>query len=114
MSREAHVRFWESAGVKLPCATQLPLERQARRMGGEGLRVTPRRCGIRSTRSPKLLTPAYLAVRAQVLSCPWCTWTENTVEAADEETQQTWQVWCLSSEQGAYYHLGPAPQRGGG
>lgn len=24
MSREAHVRFWESAGVKLPRATQLP------------------------------------------------------------------------------------------
>jgi hypothetical protein len=22
MSREVHVRFWESAGVKLPCATQ--------------------------------------------------------------------------------------------
>ena len=24
MSREAHVRFWESAGVKLPRATHLP------------------------------------------------------------------------------------------
>jgi hypothetical protein len=23
MSREAHVRFWERAGVKLPCATHL-------------------------------------------------------------------------------------------
>jgi hypothetical protein len=25
MSREAHVRFWESAGVKSPRATHLPL-----------------------------------------------------------------------------------------
>lgn len=25
MSREVHVRFWESAGVRLSCATQLPL-----------------------------------------------------------------------------------------
>jgi len=25
MSREAHVRFWESAGVKFPRATHLPL-----------------------------------------------------------------------------------------
>jgi len=27
MSREAHVRFWESAGVRLPRATHLPLHR---------------------------------------------------------------------------------------
>ncbi len=29
MSREAHVRFWERAGVELPRATRLPLHRQA-------------------------------------------------------------------------------------
>src|ERR1700759_2960953 len=28
MSREVHVRFWESPGVRLPRATQLPLHRQ--------------------------------------------------------------------------------------
>ncbi len=28
MSREAHVRFWERAGVRLPRATRLPLYRQ--------------------------------------------------------------------------------------
>ncbi len=28
MSREAHVRFWESPGVRLPRATHLPLHRQ--------------------------------------------------------------------------------------
>ena len=28
MSREVHVRFWESAGVRFPRATHLPLYRQ--------------------------------------------------------------------------------------
>ena len=32
MSREAHVRFWEGAGVRLPRAARLPLERQVRIM----------------------------------------------------------------------------------
>ncbi len=29
MSREVHVRFWESAGVQFPCATHFPLYRQS-------------------------------------------------------------------------------------
>jgi transposase len=29
MSREVHVQFWERVGVKLPCATHLPLYRQS-------------------------------------------------------------------------------------
>ncbi len=36
MSREVHVRFWESVGVRFPRATRLPLyrlERQAARSG---------------------------------------------------------------------------------
>ena len=41
MSREVHVRFWESAGVRLPCATHLPLYRQEKIFGRAGL-ATPR------------------------------------------------------------------------
>jgi hypothetical protein len=37
MSREVHVRFWESPGVRFPRATQLPLERQVRMMKRFGL-----------------------------------------------------------------------------
>ena len=37
MSREAHVRFWEGAGVRFPRATHLPLERQVRMMRNDGL-----------------------------------------------------------------------------
>ena len=36
MSREAHVRFWESAGVQLPRATHLPLDGQAVFESGDG------------------------------------------------------------------------------
>lgn len=37
MSREAHVRFWERAGVKLPRATRLPLNRQSACFTREGI-----------------------------------------------------------------------------
>src|SRR5918993_5537966 len=36
MSREVHVRFWESAGVRLPRATRLPLYRQSQIFGKRG------------------------------------------------------------------------------
>jgi len=39
MNREVHVRFWESAGVRLPCATHLPLYRQERIFGRAGLAI---------------------------------------------------------------------------
>jgi transposase len=41
MSREAHVRFWESAGVRFPRATHLPVYRQQDLFAGSGW--TPRR-----------------------------------------------------------------------
>ena len=43
MSREVHVRFWESAGVRFPRATRLPLNRLSRifaRWGGRISRAT--------------------------------------------------------------------------
>jgi hypothetical protein len=36
MSREVHVRFWESAGVRFPRATHLPLYRQSQIYAREG------------------------------------------------------------------------------
>lgn len=39
MSREVHVRFWESAGVRLPRATHLPLYRQAQIYAREGVEL---------------------------------------------------------------------------
>lgn len=31
MSREVHVQFWERVGVKLPCATHLPLYKESQK-----------------------------------------------------------------------------------
>ena len=39
MSREVHVRFWESAGVQFPRATHLPLYRQEGIFGRAGLAI---------------------------------------------------------------------------
>src|SRR4051794_25187919 len=39
MSREVHVRFWESAGVRLPRATRLPLYRQAQIFARQGIEL---------------------------------------------------------------------------
>ncbi len=39
MSREVHVRFWESAGVKLPRATRLPLYRQSQIFARQGIEL---------------------------------------------------------------------------
>ena len=40
MSREAHVRFWESVGVRFPCATRLPLYRIAMRLKRMGIELS--------------------------------------------------------------------------
>ena len=83
----------------------MPLERQARRMAGEGLRVTPQTLWDQVYALSKLLTPAYLAVRTQVLSCFVVHLDETPWKMLTQRPSKTWQVWCLSSDKGAYYHL---------
>ena len=70
MSREIHVRFWESAGVRFPCATHLPLYRQAQIYARDGLELE------RSTLSEwvggvsRLLRPLVDALRRYVMAGP--------------------------------------------
>jgi transposase len=67
MSREIHVRFWESAGVRFPCATHLPLYRQEGVFERAGLAI-PRstlgqwigECGVQ-------LQPLVDALKSQIL-----------------------------------------------
>ena len=40
MSREVHVRFWESVGVRFPRATRQPLYRQHQRLAREGITLS--------------------------------------------------------------------------
>jgi len=68
MSRETHVRFWESVGVRLPRATHLPLYRQSEMYAREGIDLD------RSTLSgwvggaSELLSPLVEALRKHVLA----------------------------------------------
>ncbi|CAN5447799.1 hypothetical protein BH11PLA2_BH11PLA2_40110 [soil metagenome] len=67
MSGDVHVRFWESAGVRFPRATHLPLHRQESIFARQGWPVRRstlcdhlRKCG-------ELLTPLYDVMRLRVL-----------------------------------------------
>ena len=62
MSREAHVRFWEGAGARLPRATRLPdgisrpgrSPRRHRRLSGEGLQPKTSALGARLSASGRV------------------------------------------------------------
>ena len=59
MNREAHVRFWESVRVRLPCATRLPLYRQHQRMSDAGITVSRAWLTQIAQQSIALLEPIY-------------------------------------------------------
>lgn len=69
MSREAHVRFWESVGVRIPCATHLPLYRQEKIFERAAVKLSRSTladwvgvCGVR-------LQPLVDALRETILQC---------------------------------------------
>ncbi len=68
MSREVHVRFWESAGVRLPCATQLPLYRQEKIFGRAGLTIARSTLAQWVGQTGVQLQPLVDALREQVLA----------------------------------------------
>ena len=67
MSREAHVRFWEHAGVKVPRVTRLPLYRQHQRLGDHGIVVSRSSLNTWASRAIDLLEPIFQAQNANVL-----------------------------------------------
>ena len=62
MSREVHVRFWESVGVRFPCATRLPLYRQSQMYAREGVELARSTLADWVGASAKLLTPLIVAL----------------------------------------------------
>src|SRR5213593_4147886 len=76
MSRETHVRFWESAGVQSPRATHLPLARQVRQMARLGLTTDTQTLWDQLHALYRHLQPTAEALHALVLASP--------VIAADE------------------------------
>ena len=68
MSRETHVRFWESARVRSPRATHLPFYRQHQRMNDGGITVTRPWLTQTGQKAIRLLEPIYDAQLASVVS----------------------------------------------
>jgi hypothetical protein len=88
MSREVHVQFWERVGVKLPCATHLPLYRQSA--------ILERETGIDLSRATldgwvmavgELLMPIIGAMRQELLRGGYIQADETPVDVQSERTK---------------------------
>ncbi len=86
----------------------LPLERQARQMGRQGLVVTSQTLWDQTYALGQVLEPTYQALRKKVLSAEVVQADETPWKLLKKAPQKTWYVWGLSSEYGAYYHLDPS------
>ena len=85
----------------------MPLERQARRMLSEGLRITRQTLWDQLYPLAALLTPSYQELRKKVLEPFVVHMDETPWKLLTSRPSKTWQVWCISSENGTYYHLDP-------
>jgi transposase len=85
----------------------MPLERQARKMASEGLRITPQTLWDQLFALAQPMVPTYNALRPKVLSDFVVHMDETPWKLLTKAPSKTWQVWCLSSELGTYYHLDP-------
>ena len=89
MSREVHVRFWESAGVRLPRATRLPLYRQAGIFARQGIALDRSTLCDWVGRACWWLEPLWRLLRRHVMG--------STRTFADDSVPRTCrrkEVWC--------------------
>jgi transposase len=68
MSREIHVRFWESAGVRFPCATRFPLYRQSEIYARQGVELDRSTMADWVGAASHLLAPLVDQLRKHVLA----------------------------------------------
>jgi transposase len=105
MSREAHVRFWESAGVQLPRATHLPLERQIRMMRREGLTIDSQTLWDQIEALATVLQPTYEAVRQYVLTAPVIGADETWWRFLQGRGAKRWWAWSVTREDAVAYSI---------
>ena len=89
MSREAHVRFWERAGVRVPRATRFPLYRQGEIYARHGVDI-PRStlidwCG----QATAALQPLAERIRAEVFRTDRLHVDDTPVRVLDPKVRQT-------------------------
>lgn len=89
-------------------ADHLPLERQARMMQRQGLRITSQTLWDQLYALYAVLRPVYDALPHKVLSADVVHADETRWRLLESRPSKTWQVWCQCSEHGAYYHLDPS------
>jgi transposase len=89
MSREAHVRFWESAGVQLPRATRLPLHRQSEIFARHGVSLARQTLCDWVGEAAALLAPVYDDLKVSVLASNVIHTDDTTVPVQDRARTQT-------------------------
>src|SRR6516165_8045506 len=88
MSGDVHVRFWESAGVKFPRATHLPLHRQERIFARHGLELPRSTTCDWMAACADVLRPLYARMVQEVLRSRMLH-TDDTVLPVQDETRDT-------------------------
>ncbi len=109
MSREVHVRFWESARVRLPRATHLPLYRQSRIFARDGIELERSTLADWVGRSTALLEPLAEAIGRHVLGGPalFADDTPVRMQAPGRKKTRTARVWAYVRDERPW--SGPAP-----
>jgi transposase len=89
MSREAHVRFWEGAGVQLPRATRLPLNRQVDIFARHGVTLARQTLTDWVGDAAALLEPLYGDLKTRVLASKVIHTDDTPVPVQDPDRSQT-------------------------
>ena len=85
MTRECHVRFWESAEVRFLCATRLPLYRLERQLARYGLPVPRSTQANWMIQSGQLIQPLINLMRDRLLSYDIIAMDESRYQVLREE-----------------------------
>ena len=97
MSREVHVRFWESPEVRFLRATRLPLERQCRILERHGLVVTSQTLWDLANVLARRLSLVNAALHAHVLERPVIGLDQTSWPRLESADSKPWQMWCLTA-----------------
>ena len=89
--------------------THIPLEREVRKMAGEGLEVTSQTLWDQVHALAKALTPAWEALRANIVAQAVAAFDETRWEVLTEGSaaRKSWTMWQLSTWQAVYFTIAP-------
>ena len=112
MSREAHVRFWESAGVRLPRATHLPFNRLEGLQGNLGIPLPASTQWDIVNETAKLIAPVYAELIRQAAQGE-VVYNDDTTMKILELMGKRAKAAALAEAEGPTEHAKDAPERKG-